>query len=91
MKNHVDTFPSGALLLVNPVTKEALDMQPLLEHLHDKYDGNKAALVEELNFVADYMMRPATNNSSADSLREVFNTVRTLAAAFDSITVRKIR
>lgn len=90
-ENTQSPFPNGALLLVNPITKEALDFQPLLEHLHNDYRDDKARLVESLHQVASYLMRRDRSEESAETLREMFGVVTDLAVAFDTCTSRKLR
>lgn len=92
MRNDQKTpFPTDALLLVNPVTKEVKDYQPIEEHLHEYYRGDKSHLVESLHQVASYLMRRDRSEESAETLREMFGVVTDLAVAFDSCTVRKMR
>ncbi|SHL26170.1 hypothetical protein [Hymenobacter psychrotolerans] len=85
----VQEYPSGAIFVTDPATRNELDMQPFLKLLYERYRGDKDYLVEALEELSHYLIHEETECDSARKLRRILGIVNSLTTAIDSITTRK--
>ncbi|MBC6698098.1 hypothetical protein [Hymenobacter sp. BT190] len=93
MPNNTQTaqeFPLDPILVVNPITRQVLNVQPLVELLHNRYAFDKGTVVEELDDIIEYITRDPQTDEPARKVLACIRTTKALLVAFDSLTTQPL-